>query len=1213
MTRSKSPLWNFVILLAFLLCAFAESFSQDPSGIDFGIVPNGAYEAYHIDSVNMESGLGVIHIPLFSLPQRGKLALSFSINANTSPWRPLYYCDSTGDCTYTYQASVDQYVNSTWGFGPSIIADQLNVAERFTDDTSQCYFDSGTGTQQCDNYHAYSFSVLDSTGAQHPLLLNSNDTTQFRSTDGSGYLWLAGRSDADYADSNGQTPTLLTSAGLSYTQGIPSNQFTTIRDADNNSLYSQTGPLPVDSSSDYVHDSVGRVVPSATSTTTSGCPNLNAQYQDVSSAAQWTVPGPNGSVTYKLCYTLIQIRTGFFSNGVTNCSPVGSGDSWVCYDDITEQEKVIQSVILPNGTYYGFTYDAADPNNSNSIAYGTIKSVILPTGGTISYDYSMLESCEGIGESTYAPGISKRTVSDLNGHQYVWSYSIPRPFDSGYVGNVATDPDLNDTVYKYTAYFPSGNLCAQHETDRQYYQGSSTSGGAILKDIQTTYNTIAAPEVTDFPYTETMFDLASQVTAINSDGTKAIQTSSYTSQNFSAFARTCPVAYYPCTNGSNLSISPVVSTPIGIQTSETITNESAATLRRTVTSYAWQDGSQNASYYWAANVLNSPTVTQTFDANNNLLSQTTTSYDDSSYVTNQSVYAGHPTTITRMNNYGSNVVTNTHWNQYGMPDYVRDGNQVTAHTYTYDSTDQLFVVSDTDAAGNQTSMVPDLATGKPTSITDVNGKTTGYAYDSMGRVTAITYPDSGSLQYNYHSDPVPPELSVSKATGTSAGSVVTTIMFDGLGRAIRGSLDSAPGSAIVVDKTYNWADSPLSISNPYVSNGSPSGYTTYAYDGLGRTHLICNPDNGTGSGACTAGNSYQEWDYAGSTTIFKDELRHAWTRTTDALGRLSKVVEPNGAATYYMYDALGNLTCTAQDGGAGGTFTSCASAPASWRPRSFTYDSLSRLVAANNPETGTVCYGTLSGTSCTEGYDGNSNLQSKTDARGVITHFAYDNLNRLLSKTYSATAGASSAVQALAGGTPSNCYKYDFATNGKERLWFEWTATNGCSSFSSPPSNGFLSLRVIGSYDAMGRVSSEQQCVSGYCTSPSVPAQPPANCSTLTTVAGLQYCYDLAGGLLAYSSGVTAGAAGSYPQAATYFSQTFDGAGRLATVSSSWNDVTHPAQVFGATGTNSYTPANALSNWLLGGNLYTARAFDVRNRVCKQQSSLQPISSLQCP
>src|SRR5207248_10225247 len=58
--------------------------------------------------------------------------------------------------------------------------------------------------------------------------------------------------------------------------------------------------------------------------------------------------------------------------------------------------------------------------------------------------------------------------------------------------------------------------------------------------------------------------------------------------------------------------------------------------------------------------------------------------------------------------------------------------------------------------------------------------------------------------------------------------------------------------------------------------------------------------------------------------------------------------------------------------------------------RTFTYDSLSRLLTASNPESGAMTYT----------YDADGNLATKMDARSVTITYGYDALNRLISKTY---------------------------------------------------------------------------------------------------------------------------------------------------------------------------------------------------------------------
>ena len=151
--------------------------------------------------------------------------------------------------------------------------------------------------------------------------------------------------------------------------------------------------------------------------------------------------------------------------------------------------------------------------------------------------------------------------------------------------------------------------------------------------------------------------------------------------------------------------------------------------------------------------------------------------------------------------------------------------------------------------------------------------------------------------------------------------------------------------------TMVWAGV-FSMSNPYRSSkDSIYGYTTFAYDGLGRKTLQCQPDNGTGSGICTVGASYLQWAYAGNQTTFTDETSRSWIQTKDALGRLTQVVEPGTLNTSYQYDALGNLKC-ADQWETGSPGKPCASSHA----RSFYYDSLSRLTSSTNPETGGISY-----------------------------------------------------------------------------------------------------------------------------------------------------------------------------------------------------------------------------------------------------------------
>jgi RHS repeat-associated protein len=159
-------------------------------------------------------------------------------------------------------------------------------------------------------------------------------------------------------------------------------------------------------------------------------------------------------------------------------------------------------------------------------------------------------------------------------------------------------------------------------------------------------------------------------------------------------------------------------------------------------------------------------------------------------------------------------------------------------------------------------------------------------------------------------------------------------------------------------------------------------------------------------------------------------------------------IDGTAYVTKYQYDTLGNLQCAHQKGSDTTADKSCTdpAVPATWRPRNFTYNSLSELLTAYNPETGNISYT----------YDANGNVITKTDARGITaiysrpTDHPIDALNRVTEVTFS-------------NNDPAIIYTYDLGANGIGHRT-NMTDASGSTAWT---------------YDPMGRVLTEQRTIAG--------------------------------------------------------------------------------------------------------------------------------------
>ena len=1180
---------NKRVIFAFLSLVTSVSIiseAQVTADVAQGQSPYGVYQVGNIDSVNVVNGNLSLHIPLLSYPQRGKdLRMDFYIFANDKKWY-------IGNLQDVQQANGQSYWEGQW-MGPVVqnqptpvmvgayVARDQDVVQGQDVNTQ-----SSTVGQTYNEYtvttNFYGQYVLEASGAKHyvgdyetqsctavggnaqcPTVYNNYGAT-YPATDGTN--WTPGR------DPNG------------ITYGIVNNNKTTETDTNGNQVVtSPTGWT----------DTIGRSVPGSQSgpgagyqpfvspVTVPGVPGSSSSCPSgTSSARQWVVPAhDSSSQTYYLCYSNFSYQTAFNVSAALN-SPIYAVAETSSTSQGYSPALLLSAVVLPNGTSYTFSYDQ----------YLSLTKVTLPTGGSLVYTWQNIPFYGYSGSATpVSRAVKTRTLNPGNGQpSETWTYHWYVTFSYTTLGGVSvpsvqypvwavvTDPAGNDEEHQLGGADDSGTMFSQLvETKVQNYVGCGphdtasdktclpTSGtllktaSYVLSPLRSNYGTGGANAQTPSALNDPLYKPTIVTTTVAASGGSLV----------SKRVVTPTPNYGSCQTYYNLNLQPqsgVTNPPPSTQTitpcyttSQTQStayydfgkSSPGALLKTDTTNYQWQ----TSSSYLNANLINLVSSTVTTTASGATAAQTTYAYDENNGSPQGAL--GNLTSVTRTNNVGSSPKVQTVYNTQGMPTLLTDANgNKTSISYqcsgAFPQTVTTPYQSSTTSA-ETTAYVYDCNIGKISSVTDPNHQPTSYTYnDSLNRLTKKTFPDTGWVQSQYNDAASPVSVTVTQAVTTST-TKQTEYDVDGLGRLIHTRLlsDSTPD---ITDTNYDNLGRIKSVSNPYRTTSDPSyGTTQYSYDALSRKATQTQPDgsalqwcyNGIsppGQSNCAANNSAQT---SGIWTDYSDESGHHWQQVSDGLGRLTAVLEPDTSntpdlETDYGYDVLGNLVRVDQWGGSKGSSGD--------RVRTFSYDLLSRLITSSNPENGTVCYGVWSGSNCVNGYDANSNLVKKTDARGITTTFSYDALNRLTSKSYS-------------DGTQAVAYGYD----GKDQ---NGTPISGLLNPIGRLSKSTNSLNVasIYSYDPMGRINSKQVCVPGSC-----------NYSF-----GATATYDLAGNMT--SSNLADGVTISTP---------YDTAGRLSQVTIPSNN---PVTTLWSNPTYS---AVGLTRASLGNGLLEETAYDNRARI----------------
>lgn len=1112
---------GFLLLLA--LSFVSPSSAQTNLDEQQGFKP---YESWHggdLDSVSLTTGGLMLHVPLTSFPQRGTLDLNFSIIYNNKQWGIVTTCTRL-TCTSKWEptprggASLFKFAGNLPVQGALVLSSVDYWLQRTIDTSTP----------------SYSRAIIGPDGSTHQFGTSYSVDMQFpaRSLDASGML---------LPDDN--TLILPNGTRFSYANSVTTTgmQPSSITDPNGNQI--------AINSSGWT-DTMGRLIPGSgtpaqpgvTTTDLSTCPSGTV------SARNWDVPsvavangGATGTRRFKLCYSNFTIATSF--------GPAGQGA--IDYGPTTN--ALLSAIMLPDGTMWTLSYDS----------YADVSRLGFPTGGSTSYQY-------GAGPFSCSGGsrwVTQRTVDANDGtgpHTWTYQYTQIAPIN-GYRAfqTTVTSPDGNATVHTISVPV-AGAYCSMYDTQAQYYQGPAT--GTPIKTIATQYTGVQNYD--DLSVANNV--VATQVTVTWSGGHTSKVVSSYDSGN--SFTELDA-------NGAPYTL-PVV---LGSVLQKNDYDFSNALTRSTFNHYKWQDDAT----YKNSNFLSLPVYSLVKNPASCELAKTSSAYDEtylgiavqSSGVSMQHVAPPGPV----RGNYTSTsrwLITNcteqssitSHTIPYdtGLPYQSYDPlNHMTQ--YTYDASFYGAYLTQTNMPDTQNysggpvthhiiSGSYDFNTGLLTRFTDENSQNFTYTYDDMLRLKQGNHPDGGQTVFTY---PDPNTVTRQELVTNTPSNVwdTFTAKFDGLGRTHQ-TQHSTPACTVLTDTTYDVVGRVATVSNPYCQGSSHQtdptyGVTTTSYDALSRIMQTQKQDGSISSAS-----------YNDNCMTNTDEVGKRRTSCADALGRISTVFEDPSGLNYetdYQYDLLNNLTRVDQKGSAPGDSTK-------WRTRLFTYDSLSRLITASNPETGTICYGSWSGSTCLSGYDADGDLLTKTSPAAnqpvgstatTTSNFTYDTLNRVLTKVFTGNGYTET--------TPTATYGYDVPCCGVAQ-----SNDIGRLAYAT-----YGNTELVYQYDAMGRPKWIADC-------------PPS---------GIQrgFCY----GMGASYNQIGGIATLTYPDGSTTITYTPDSTGRLVSAIDSAHGINY------VTGTI-YNPAGMVAGMRNGASIANTYQYNQRLQICRITASTTGLTPGDC-
>jgi RHS repeat-associated protein len=530
------------------------------------------------------------------------------------------------------------------------------------------------------------------------------------------------------------------------------------------------------------------------------------------------------SATVTIAYTNYTVQTNFQCSGITEYPATSV--------------NLVDHITLPDAaaSTYSFTYEATLGGVSGAVT-GRLKSITLPTGGTITYAYSGgCSAAAGMNADGSTGGLNRVTADGTKTYTRT-------TVNANATNTKVQDEKGNQALYQFTIF-----NSLYYETHRQIYQ--STIGGTPLLDQSTCYN-----------------GATSSCDGAAISATQITQNATLTSYNGGS---------------SKLGVNNVYDAS-GMLTSST--QMSGSTVLESI----------HNSY----NTLEELTASTTTDSSGNTVASSTFNYDETTPTATSGIPQHGAASGIRGNQTSAQITTGsgtlnakTTYYDTGVPIATTTPNGATA--YSYDST-QTFVTTTTlptpsSGVSLATTASYDQPSGALLSITGMNpGQTTQVTqYDPLLRPVIVTMPNGGTSTYTYVSAS---EFYLTQPMGNGQNAVTYTLN-DTYGRLSRIAVYNGQSTNgwYQVDYCYDAAGYLNFQSNRYQSTGfsapkqcSSSG-TSYLYDALGRLASSTNSDGST---------TYQ---YFGRAVLTTDVNNVQKVTQYDLLGRISAICEISSSA-----------------------------------------------------------------------------------------------------------------------------------------------------------------------------------------------------------------------------------------------------------------------------------------------------------------------------